>query len=183
MIFHQKYPSGGLFNDNECLKSLKKNKFSVIGSINESFKINSKYHFLIEYPEYGDLLEWEQSKEITHDASVDAIYYNKTFLSFRGVGLSFDNDKSCFDGSPGDSGYENWWYSIGTKKVFGDKGIPGPKFENNNVVVNEVRLWIKFEDPFIFEKLPKLKIMCTMKMNTKKMNSFSFSFVAILLLS
>ena len=181
MIFHQKYPSGGLFNDRECLKSLKKNKFSVIGSVNESFKIDSKYHFLIEYPETGDLIEWEQSKEITHKASVDAFHYNKTFAGFRGLGFSFDTNKSCFDGSPGDNGYESWWYSIGTKQAYiTNKAIPGPVFSSYNVPVNEVSLWIKFEDVFIFEKLPKLKMFCTM--NVKRMNSFYFLFFVFLLL-
>jgi hypothetical protein len=181
MIFHQKHPEGGFFTDDECLKSLRKKRFSVIGSINESFKINSRYHFLLEYPALGDKIEWEQTKEITHSEPVDAFVYNATFNGFNGLGLSYDRKYACFDGSPGDCGYTQFWYTVGAKYHYPEGGpIPGPVYQNKAIVVNEVKLWIKFDDVFVFEYLPIIAPKCTV--NYKRTLSFSFSFAMFLMI-
>ena len=174
MIFHHKYPSGGLFSDEECLKSLHKHKFNVIGSINDRFKINSKYYFLIEYPSRGDYLQWEQSKEITHDESVDATVYNESFISFYGLGSSYDTAKTCYDGTPGDHKTDQWWYSIGTKNGYNSTvAIPGPCSVRECIPLNEVNLWIKFDDIFVLKNLPKLRLRCTIFNKRKPTSSFS----------
>ena len=158
LIFRQEYPSGGLFaNDEECNKSLKSKRFSVIGSVDERFKVNEKYHFLLEYPELSAYLEWEQALPITTNSSnLEANVYNKTFKRFQGLSISFDSTRTCFDGSPGKN-TNSWWYSVGMINPYNGRTIPGPVI-NNCIYVNEVLLWMKFDNISVLYNLPAIHI-------------------------
>lgn len=157
LIFHQKYSTGGLFaNDNECNKSLRKNKFSVIGSINDNFKISEYFHLLLEYPELDAHLEWKQKLPITSsESNVQAIVYNKTFRDFHGLAKSADVTSSCLDGSPG-TYTPYWFYSIGMKRKHVGWIIPGPLFvgDDSNYNVDSVFLWMKYDDINLIHNFP-----------------------------
>ena len=146
LIFSQKYPSGGLFHsEEECNKSIKKNKYSVIGLIDDKYKLNEYFHFLLEYPELHSKLEFKQKLPITSTSNnVQPIYYNKSFSYFYGLAKSADIEKTCFDATPGE-GTLNWWYSIGTihscETQWNDNVIPGPIQG-----VNYVKLWIRIRE-------------------------------------
>ena len=50
LIFHHNSSNKDFFrNKNEALFSTKKNKFSLLGRLNDDFKIDGKYEFIIEY--------------------------------------------------------------------------------------------------------------------------------------
>lgn len=165
LIFHHKYPIGGLFaDDKECNESFKKNKFSVIGSIDESFKINNNFHFLVEYPKLDAHLEWEQELPITsYTKDVYANVFNKSFLNFRGIAYSDKYNETCFDGTPNSEA--SWWYAFGIKNAF-NGNIPGPIFQQNDqghIQVNEALIWIKIDNVDNIRKLPAIRMKCTMK--------------------
>ena len=162
-IFHHKFPFGNMFlNYEECNKSLKKNKFSVIGSIDESFKINNNYHFLLEYPEINARVEWEQELPITSNVTdVHSNVYNKTFREFKGIAYSGNKGYTCFDDTPSYTG--TWWYAVGIKNKFKEEYIPGPVVLDSYITVKEVQLWMKIEDISIVKKLPVINILCSQK--------------------
>ena len=179
LIFRHKYPSGGTFSVNECMKSLKKNRFSVIGSIDERFKINNNFHFLLEYPEFDAHLEWEQKLAITSDTNnVQAIVYNASFGSFYGLGQSESTSYTCFDGSP-KSPTEYWWYSVGMINPYTGYNIPGPVF-NNSHYVKEVLLWIKFDKIMNLDVFPKIYFLCTNKLTRSRASPFLFIIIFLL---
>jgi hypothetical protein len=140
-VFHHKYPEGGLFSSNdECNFSLKKNRFSVLKYIDETFKINDYYKFIIEYPNENKTIQWDQRMSIMNkNISVEPVIHTPGFSNFNGLGISSDINSTCFDGNP-TSSYGNWWYSIGAKTVYleGFPGIHG----DNSVSTKEVSLWI-----------------------------------------
>ena len=174
LIFRQKYPSGGLFLDeNECNKSLKKNKFSIIGSINDNFKINNNYHFLLEYPEVDMLIEWEQKLYITsNESDVYENVYNSTFKTFHGLAKSADfPDSTCIDGS-----VNSWRYAIGTRISYMGKYIPGP-YITTGIDVNEVLLWMKYDNVDLLHNLPTLRSFCSNKTSHSKISLFMFCFI------
>ena len=95
LVFHHKFPTGGFFKNeeefNQTIISKQSehrvnSKFSVIDLINDEFRIDGKFHFLLEYPEYDSHIEWEQKLPITSDASnVEHNVYNSSFKQFRGL--------------------------------------------------------------------------------------------------
>ena len=64
LIFHHKYEAEkDLFkNEKEVLSSKTENKFSILGSIDKTFRINRKYEFLLEYPGREGYNQWTQTK-------------------------------------------------------------------------------------------------------------------------
>ena len=182
LIFEQKYPIGGLFQDErECNKSHKKNKYSIIGSINDNFKINEYFHFLLEYPELDSYLEFEQKTYITSNAyNVNAKNYNSSFIQFNGLAKSGDANYSCIDGSPG-VGTGSWWYSIGTKIPHSNAHIPSPIFKNIGVDVNHVLLWIKFGDIDLLRDFPLISSFCTHKITISRPTAFLYIVVLLLI--
>ena len=62
-IFHHDCSEGEFFNPEspELLNVHTKNRFSILYVINNRFKINDKYEFLLEYPEENKYNHWRQS--------------------------------------------------------------------------------------------------------------------------
>ena len=179
-IFRHDIRKARFFNDaNECRRSFAKNRFSTIGYIDETFKINDRYHFLIVYEEIDAYLEWNQEISMLERVeSVNAEIYNNSFNEFHGLAVSTDSSNTCFDGTPMTLSFINWWYAIGVMKREFFK-IPGPVFDDR-INVNAVELYIKFNDIQQIAKLPILKDVCTNRCRTR---GYSFlSLVSFLIL-
>ena len=175
-IFHHKYPQGKLFtSDEECNLSLHENKFSVLKYIDETFKIDNYYKFLLEYPNEKRFVRWDQELSImTKYSSVSAVVHTKGLSYFNGVAVSSENDKTCFDGSP-DSQINKWWYSIGTKVDY-HGGFPGI-WNSADKETNEMSFWIMIKHVSDINKIPVFRQICSLAPNRRLLKSSLWIFV------
>ena len=147
LIFHHNIDKGHFSPDkSDCYESNIPGKYSAIGLINELFKINEYYEFLLEYPENGSIV-WKQKISPMNftetsiendDIGLDILYNRHNFAYFKGIMKS--SSSSCFDCD--NYKLSNFWYSIGLINT-GHSKIPGPKIGSKNIEVNEVSLWIR----------------------------------------
>ena len=182
-ILYQNIKKGqkNLFIDKtEANYSLIKNKFSVLKYINDDFKINNVYEFIIYYKELDLILHWNQTSNFhvaTNNIGYKPIHVDSQNDIFGGIGPNFGSG-SYLDGQP--NAYD-WWYSIGCinlHKYNGVIGMPGPK----NPLLTEVNitsLWIRINDFKILEKLPKLAraLSCLYKRRYIPVFIFLISFI------
>ena len=108
-------PKNVLLNNEEDL-------FSIIGKIDDTFKYNSKFEFLLEYPETKVFVIWRQSKSPTtqHEngsfaEGFEPIHLIENSVSFGGIQISSNTDYTMFDGDPRK---ENCFYEIGSYGVY-----------------------------------------------------------------
>lgn len=90
-------------------------KFSILGKIDDSFKYNDKYEFLLEYPESGKFCIWRQSKnplEQKKDGKNEAEGFEPIHLiESQFCGLQYTGGNSLLNGHRTSDG---WIYAIGT---------------------------------------------------------------------
>lgn len=150
LIFHQNY-SVGVFNKSEdAIFSLKNGMFSILSEISESWKINKKYEFMLDYPSLGKKNIWRQSLNPIYDYEEKrpndhtAVGYEEISIELRNQGwgglVRSSAESTLLDGSVnyGENGANKWHYSIGMTNEYG--GIPA----DENMVEN-VYLWIRFD--------------------------------------
>ena len=156
LIFHHNV-SGGYFSKNEVLDSKNENKFSCLGEL-EKYRINGKFAFLLEYPEYEGYISCIQSSNPTNTTQVKDFYllHNSWSdgVSFEGFALSSDSS-TFIDGSPN---YGNWFHAIGQYTNWGFGKIAGPydyfhKITNFNIV----NLWVGISNNEFSNKANKYK--------------------------
>ena len=133
---------------NEAKKSYKANKYSVLYSINPSYKINNEYEFLLEYPGYTGYNQWcqtsnpleEQEKDTANGKNAQGYRAKSVTWSFGGLVRS-SYAKTLLDGST----YHSYtWFSIGRTDAY-DGGVAGPF-----CVVQKSQLWIRVKkNPFL----------------------------------
>lgn len=184
-IFHHNSRYGYFENIGNALFSPKKSqKFSVLGSLCNDFKINDVFEFLLEYPEIDESLRWNQTVnplEETNVVNYEPINVSSKFSSFRGLARSGDKRKSLLDGTPHNS-YENWWFSVGAMVNEFNGKVPvylnGTKAFSTYVI----NLWLKIES---FDKIKILPILSPYKCSCKKgsINKFSTISFAFIFLS
>ena len=169
------------FDDDNILFSNLTSRYSVLGSLDDSYKNNGYFYFLLEYPELGDkkYIYWKQIMNPVHTELNDNIGYVPIKVpeftrnekeDFKGLAKSADSSDTFFDGSPGDK-YSSFYYSIGSKKSYRTDGkIPGPHYIVNNVetIVSLVYLWVRAGS------------ICSV--NMKHFNHISVEFICVLLL-
>ena len=123
-IFFQNISNGIAFTDeNEAKLCDLDNRFSILGKINDLFKLkNNKFEFILEYPEKKTYNRWQQSifpldeynsngKSVVTDYS--PIHIGETFSIWGGLSRSVGNlaKLSLLNGTPGDEG--NWAFAVG----------------------------------------------------------------------
>ena len=168
-IFSHDSKNNNYFKEREVIFVNKKRKFSVVGSINEAFKINDKYEFLQEYCEVSKIYHWKQDTNPLENISnfnYEPISIATTF--FGGLAISSSPNSAKIAGHN-----VGWYYAIGEYTKFG-AGLAGPawidsvlKFDN----VTKVELWIKIKDTNMIRYLPILYIC------SKNRNACHFKFL------
>ena len=168
------------FKDQEISFVNKRHKFSVISSLFNDFKINSKYEFLIVYPNLENPVYWRQeTNPIENVSSVGYEALNSFYPTFKGLARSSDQSATFIDGTPGF--YQNYYfYSIGAKKNYGSKNvIPASYTQLSNgadgTLTTEVTIWMKIKDKSMISLLPLLSSI------TCKSKSASFKNVAFII--
>ena len=144
LLYYHDFAKAGKWESKEQAKrNFESNRFSVLYSINPKMKIDNRYEFLLEYPEFTGYNRWYQSenpmKENKNCESNQTIGYKPVSVSwgysyFAGLTLSQSGDNSLLDGS---QKCGSGWYTIGYTKTY-DGGVPGP-----TIIVNKSRLWIR----------------------------------------
>lgn len=143
------------FDDSSALNNNEENKFSIIGFINEAFRINGCYEYLLEYPEHGEYLIWQQTIHISNttaqQTAADIGYKKKhqNYEGFKGLSRSTNSHATVFDGSPGTDGF---YFSIGAKCEFAYSnrfaGVP----LNAEYPTRICYLWIRVPPKFLLSR-------------------------------
>jgi len=144
--------TGGVFfeNHNEAINCDGLQKYSILSEIDERFKFNNKFEFLLEYPGRAGSNRWVQTLNPLFDQERKGykatgyanIWANWTVNSWGGLVKSLDSDCTLLDGAAGQTPF--WWYSIGAICQFYTPAFPGP-----GVTVTQVRLWVRIPEKLL----------------------------------
>ena len=145
----------------------------MLSRIDDSFKIQQFFEFVLVYPELQDYLQWNQTVNPIHaQPNTDNGYQRirnpfTDGYSFSGLSLS-NSSATLIDGSPFEA---SWFYGIGLYGIglHAEKTIPGPNWVYNGKSLSEVRLYIKIIDTSL---LGKLYSYCTQGKNYLSLLSF-----------
>ena len=155
LVFHHKYETEkDLFkNESDALFCNEKNRFSILGSINDTFKSHGRYEFLLEYPEVAGFNQWSQTKnplfvEPGESNGYRPISITWSTLGWHGLAKSADKASTLIDGST--STYTgNWFFAIGAYNSY-HYSIPAfinindfNESEKERLRIREVRLWTR----------------------------------------
>ena len=147
-VFYHDSSQEDWFSDSEALSVNSKNKFSILGNINEKHKIGQYFEFMIEYEETGTRVIWKQKKNIkdttTKDTSKTIGYVGNKFKYFGGLTRSDYSGDTVFDGVTTDIA-KFWNFAIGAKqKYLKYNTFPGPTYDGvNSDLMTKVALYIK----------------------------------------
>ena len=151
LIFHHnsKY---GYFNEKEVYLSTNPHKFSVLSRLDDSFKIDQKFEFLLLYPEIPGHAHWVQDinplkaqpNEENGYLSISFTWNDSSTQEFHGLSLS-NSTHTFLDGSPF---LPTWYYSIGSYHQSSENkdAIPGPSWKYNGTIQYIVNLYIKIQN-------------------------------------
>ena len=156
----------------ELLYSNEKNKYSIFGFFDDSFRIQTntnneyKFIFLLEYPEAGYIYFEQDENPLTaaHDSEIGMKTIESTlpvidsslYRPFSGLTKYEGKYNSTFlDGFNSEADEHNgWYYPIGQRISWYDQ-IPC-YIHNSNAEIMEVNLWIEFNDYLILDKFKNL---------------------------
>ena len=147
-VFYHNCENGDFFNTrSETLEIYSKNKFSILGLIDSTFKINGKYEFLLEVPGQLGYNRWRQSvhpKDTTRDATEEINGYEPVKLSWKSCfygGLSYcSSGNAYFDCSAGNK--SGWWYPIGSRFQYKESNLM-PLIYDTQYYGTEIKLWVR----------------------------------------
>ena len=139
-------------NNNEALSTSNSYNYSILNQL-DTFFINGKYEFYLEYPEISGYNRWSQtSNPINTTESI--IGYTPISISWSGnywKGLCASNSGSSF--LDGDVGHGNWCYAIAcyynkwiNKTSSGYSSFPGPYTSSGLINVSLCNLYARVDD-------------------------------------
>ena len=152
LIFYHDITNGDIFDDNLALLSNDAKRFSIIGTINDNFKHNGYFEYLLEYPEVPGYVQWKQSIDIARTTSTQTsedIGFRKIhsdYKYFHGLSRSTESTATTFDGSPATIGY---WFSIGAKAYYCGVAFAGPCYKTSTNGVHFCYLWIRVPPRYV----------------------------------
>ena len=170
LIFHHNAKENVYFtkNSEKLLFCNETQRFSILGTLTNNYKINGYFEFLIEYPEISYLIHWRQKKNpIKYNSDIGFVPLHVPLTSNKFVGLALSN---YYNGSTflhGNVGSNSWFYSIGAYHGWlSDGSFPGPNIadENKNSIgVFIVSLYVRIR------RFISCKIMRKQKFNVELM--------------
>ena len=114
---HSTRKTVSFFTKEEAKLNNEEDKFSIIAKIDETFKYDSKYEFLLDYPETNEYCIWRQSLSPLKDTKdgnsaegFEPIRLIPNSYTFGGLQLS-SVSRSLIDGS---TSTICWYYAIGS---------------------------------------------------------------------
>ena len=155
LIFHHDSSKGFFSSKKEARYSLNPHKFSLLSRLNEGFKIEGRFEFLLKYPQFTGQNHWTQTvnpveAQPNEDIGYEGINISWSINYWGGLALS-STERTLIDGSP----YaDTWFYAIGTVSSSYPNQIPGPYWEYQGVsVINMVDLWIRVNNFALISEL------------------------------
>ena len=145
LIFHHVYLSeDDLWTEEEVLKSSTKNKYSILGELDDSFRFQGRFEFLLEYTGIEGYNIWSQTKNpVKAKPNVEngfkEIKCSWKNNSFHGLAQS-SSPAAFIDGSPFND--NSYFYAIGLFKNWCN-AIPGPYSCTTKITSNEVFLYVR----------------------------------------
>ena len=161
LIFHQNTVNKDFFtSETEFLFVNSIDKYSIFGYIDDDFKINDVFEFIMEYPEASQYGHWTQNTNPIHatpNQDVGCQEINSTWKkepSF--VGLHQSNRKEAFlEGTDrlGSNNEECWYYAIGQKTAWNQNILPSFYLSALTFPIHEVFLWLRINDTSLLSKI------------------------------
>jgi len=152
-VFYHDSSTGSYFQSySEALSINLTKRYSIIGSIDERFKNNDKFEFLLEYPQYNKINRWKQTLNPKDNPEVEGMQaegYEAVNISFHGKswgGLVKSSDsRTALDGSAGSL---SWYFSIGCYTSSWKPNLfPGPAIDSDTAyAVSEVYMWVRIDN-------------------------------------
>ena len=184
-IYYQNIAKGrnNFFKDNnEANFSLSRNAFSVLKFIDDEFKIDDVFEFILYYEELKTIIHWSQ--EVSFHMKVKQTGYrplhvDDDILYFGGLAVNTIASSSYLDGMPNS---DEWWYSIGSRGLSSynkRSGFPGPIY-TLRTEVNVSSLWIRIDNFKLMRKLPFLLRKFSCKCSIRSNNYFLLLMIFIL---
>ena len=145
LLFHHDVTIGDFFYSHaDALKCFNYTggKYSIIYSLNNNYKINDKFEFLLEYPEINKSNRWRQSINPLYQSMIrgkNVTGYEPVDIQMSGrnwSGLYKVNSEQVTLLAASCNG--NWFFSIGTVNKQFFPYFPGPDF--NSKIVS---LWVR----------------------------------------
>ena len=152
-IFYHDCSEGDWFTTERQLYYINtKNMFSIFNMIDERFKIDEYYEFLLEYPTIPNKYNnWRQKV-----FPLDSTEYNNTDIGYYDYGMHIDWNETNWGGLrmsnydlafiDGTYYLSRCWFSIAAKKTYveGELLFPGPSHEfDAGTTVSQVYLWVR----------------------------------------
>ena len=159
-IFHHNSAKGKLFNQKKALFSLEKDRFSLLKRLDDDFKHDGMFEFVLEYPQYSHILHWKQDKNPIYlnyndDFNIEKLDSTSSYSSFYGLTLS-KSSNTFLDGSSKD---DVWHFAIGAYKSWPRENLfPGPRKNDNNY--SFVNLYVRIWNATLLGKL-SYRILCS----------------------
>ena len=144
---------GSIFTSEEdVMFSLTQDKYSILGYYDDSFNINERFIFLLEFPDHNCSYYFSQNinpKKAEHDQDVDMKNLGlacRSFISFAGFTRFSDPSVTYIDGVKTVS-EQKWYFPIGQRMIWGGDI---PSLENHGV--KEIKLWAEIQDLTILNR-------------------------------
>ena len=158
LVFQHNSQKAGFFGELSRAKySHKNNLFSVLGRINDLYKINGYFEFILVYPELKDYIQFEQDKNPLYTKNTDTFDCHISHFNWKHLQPFQCLTRSNFSKTllEGQRTIHTWYYAIGLLKAETDypDAIPGPGWNVSNTIIHEVSMFMKIIDKSLIRRL------------------------------
>ena len=153
LIFHQNtFTKDWFTTEEEFLETNTFHKYSILKYINDEFKTENVFEFIMDYPEVGKFGRWTQSKnplETEQNENVLISEKGSTWdreLSFIGLHQSSVKTACFLEGTNETNpeiGNDWWYYAIGQKTEWINNILASFDFDSKKYSIHQVYLWLK----------------------------------------
>ena len=147
-------------SDHDSLFANEKDKYSLLGYINDKFRVNGTFVFLLEYPETP--CHYFFSQEVNPiisipDNEVGMIKFDSNCssdLDFIGLNRNFDPDRTYLDGIKTDTVRKLYGYfGVGQRKPWHNLHQLGAYHSSHTPYITEENLWMQYDNRYVLSLL------------------------------
>ena len=155
LVFYHSAANNLYFNDCDVMSCNAKDRYSILGTLNNNHRIRNKFEFLLEYSptEYN---WWRQTNSPNNEPyktctqtrtdisscpvdGFECIDCKQNYSYWGGLGKSHSDPNTAYSYFDGSIGVSSWFFAIGSRKRWtSTTDIPGPKDS-----VKHVSLWMR----------------------------------------
>ena len=185
LVFHQNTFTKDFFtSQDEFLETNTFHKYSIWKYIDDDFKTDDVFEFIMEYPETGKFGRWTQTKnplEAVDEENVNVVDKGSTWetdMPFNG--LHYSNRYECFmDGTNlvTQHGGNTWYFTIGLRMEWSGNILPNYKSQVL-IEIHQVYLWLKITNLNLLKRIFP-QISCQHYMNIFRFNGHILCFISL----